>query len=87
MALKIEIENSVKPLKHDGQALTMYSCLDVIINNALSINTLVDFKGKVFDLSKDVIIMRYFEIGFAGSHAWVCQKGSTERLLLITEKQ
>jgi len=85
MALKIEIETSLKPLENEGRELTEYVYLQMIINNALSVNTMVDFKGKVYELP--VLATRYFEVGFSGSHAWVCQKGSTERLLLITEKQ
>jgi hypothetical protein len=85
MALKIEIETSIKPLEDEGRELTEYVYLQMIINNALSVNTMVDFKGKVFELP--VLATRYFEVGFMVSHAWVCQKGSTERLLLITEKQ
>lgn len=85
MALKIEIETSLKPLDSEGKQLSEYHYLQTIINMALSVNTMVDFKGKVFELP--TLATRYFEVGFSGSHAWVCQKGSTERLLLITEKK
>lgn len=85
MSLKIEIETPLKPLVEEQRDYNQFAHLQLIINICLSVNTIVDLRGAMYELNP--LTNRYYDMGFGSTHFWVKQKGSAERLLFVTEKQ